>query len=140
MIVIHTSVIVAYMNGTDANHRAARDWIDAVPDDLVTTPLILAEVDHLLITRGGRPAAQAFRRDLADGGYLVDWWPGAIATTITVAGQYADLELGLADASLVALADRHNTADIATFDHRHFRAVRPLHRAGAFRLLPSDAA
>ena len=46
--------------------------------------------------------------------------------------------LGLADTSLVALAERSNTVAITTLDARHFRAVRPLAAGAAFRLLPSD--
>ena len=49
--------------------------------------------------------------------------------------QYADLPLGMADASLVALAERHNAREIATLDHRHFSVVRPKH-VDSFILLP----
>lgn len=52
--------------------------------------------------------------------------------------RYRDLELGLADASLVVLAGRHRTTRIATFDERAFRAVAPL-SGGAFTLLPADS-
>lgn len=68
----------------------------------------------------------------------VSSWPGAIAAAVEVAERYADGDLGLADASLVALADRVGTIDIATLDERHFRAVPPLTGGGAFRLLPRD--
>jgi predicted nucleic acid-binding protein len=55
-----------------------------------------------------------------------------------VAERHADTGLGLADASLVALAKRLETITIATLDERHFRAVRPLAGGAAFRLLPQD--
>lgn len=58
---------------------------------------------------------------------------------VNIAEHYADNGLGLADASLVALAESLHTADIATLDERHFRAVRPLAAADAFRLLPTDS-
>jgi uncharacterized protein len=51
--------------------------------------------------------------------------------------QYADLNLGLADLSVVVLANRLGTRRILTFDRRHFRAVRPI-QGGAFTLLPAD--
>jgi|SRR5271163_2436525 len=51
----------------------------------------------------------------------------------------ADNGLGLADASLVALARRLDTIDIATRGERHFRAVRPLAAGKAFRLRPTHA-
>lgn len=139
MIIVDTSVIVAYMNGADEHHEAVGAWLDVVADDLVTTPLIVAEVDHLVGARGGRAALKALRADLAAGAYVVEWWQGAIAAAVDVAERYADTGLGLADASLVALAQRHGTVSIATLDERHFRAVRPLAAGNAFRLLPADA-
>jgi predicted nucleic acid-binding protein len=57
---------------------------------------------------------------------------------VRIAERYADTGLGLADASLVALAERLDTVEIATLDERHFRSVRPLAGGGAFRLLPMD--
>ncbi len=139
MIVVDTSIIVAYMNAADNYHATVAGWLDGADDDLATTPLIIAEVDHLVGARGGRAARRALHRDLAAGAYLVEWWPGAIASVVKIAERYADTGLGLADASLVALAERLGTIDIATLDARHFRAVRPLAGGKAFRLLPPDA-
>jgi predicted nucleic acid-binding protein len=138
VIIVDTSVIVAYMNATDDHHEAVGLWLDQVDDDLATTPLIVAEVDHLVAARGGRAALTALRADLAAGAYLVEWWDGAVTATVNVAEQYADNDLGLADASLVALAHRHNSVEVATLDERHFRALRPLAAGDAFRLLPID--
>jgi len=139
VIVIDTSAILAFMNAADEHHELVRAWLEREDDDLVTTPLIIAEVDHLVAARGGRAALDALRADLVAGAYVIDWWPSAIATAVRVAQQYADSALGLADASLVALAERLATVDIATLDERHFRAVRPLAAGDAFRLLPMDS-
>jgi uncharacterized protein len=139
VIVIDTSVIVAYMNAADDYHGAVAGWLDQLADDLVTTPLIVAEVDHLVGARGGPAALKALRKDLAAGAYLVEWWPGAMTSAVKIAERCAGSGLDLADASLVALADRVGTIDIATLDERHFRAVRPLSGGKAFRLLPADA-
>ncbi len=51
--------------------------------------------------------------------------------------RYKDLRVGLADASIVVLAERHGTPDVLTFDQRHFRAM---HGPGGrpFRVLPDD--
>ncbi len=138
MIVLDTAVIYALLDAADQRHRQALDWYDKLDDELVTTPLVLAEADHLAATRGGARAARAFRADVAAGAYLVDWWPAAAREAAAIADQYAALGLGLTDASLVALASRVGTVDIATFDQRHFRAVKPLGGGDAFRLLPLD--
>jgi len=139
VIVVDTSVVVAFMNAADDNHATVAGWLDGLEDDLGTTPLIVAEIDHLVAARGGRAAQRAFHRDLVAGAYLLEWWPGAIASVAKVAERYADVGLGLADASLVALAERLDTIEIATLDERHFRVVRPLAGGKAFRLLPADA-
>jgi predicted nucleic acid-binding protein len=139
VIVVDTSVVVAYMNAGDDYHAAVAGWLDGADGDFATTPLIVAEVDHLVGTRGGRAAQRAFHRDLASGAYLVEWWPGAIASVVKIAERYADTGLGLADASLVALAERLDTIEIATLDKRHLRVVRPLAGGKAFLLLPADA-
>jgi len=138
VIVVDTSIIVAYMNATDDHHDVVAGWIDQIDDDLVTTPLIVAEADHLVGSRGGSSALSALRTDLTAGAYLVQWWPAAMAATVDVAERYADISLGLADASLVVLAERVGTLDIGTLDERHFRAVRPLSGGAAFRILPAD--
>lgn len=48
---------------------------------------------------------------------------------------YASLPLGGADASVIALAERHGAVRVATLDRRHFTVVRPRH-AQALELLP----
>lgn len=138
MIVVDTSIIVAYMNAADDDHERVAEWVDEIDDDLVTTPLIVAEADHLVGSRGGASALSALRIDLAAGAYLVEWWSGAMAGAVEVAERYTDISLGLADASLVVLAERVGTLDIGTLDERHFRAVRPRTGSETFRILPAD--
>jgi predicted nucleic acid-binding protein len=138
LIVLDTSVAYALLDGVDRRHHEAAQWYDDVDDDLVTTPLMLAELNHLAVTRAGPAAARAFRHDLVIGAYAVEWWEDAAAQAAEVAETYSDLGLGLTDASLVVLSERMGTTDIATFDERHFRTVRPS-RGAAFRLLPIDA-
>jgi uncharacterized protein len=49
--------------------------------------------------------------------------------------QYADLRLGIVDASVIALAERRQLDTIATLDHRHFGTIKPRH-IDAFTLVP----
>jgi predicted nucleic acid-binding protein len=139
LIVIDTSVIYALLDRRDNNHEQAAAWYLATRPALATTPLVLAEVDHLAGTRAGSAALDAWRRDLANGVYDVLWWPGAAAAAVEVAARYADLEVGMTDASLVTLAARLETTNVATFDERHFRAMEPLGAGRSFRILPQDA-
>jgi predicted nucleic acid-binding protein len=110
-----------------------------VPDELCTTPLVLAELDHMVPIKGGPIAVQALREDFRDGAYTVEWWRSALFETLEIASQYESIGLGLADASLIALAAYLETTRIATLDERHFRAVRPAGGATErFTLLPAD--
>jgi predicted nucleic acid-binding protein len=46
------------------------------------------------------------------------------------------MRLGGTDASVIALAERHQVTRIATLNRRHFHVVRPRHTP-AFTLLPT---
>ena len=133
---LDTSVVVAFMNRRDDDHGRVVAWMETIGEDLFTTPLVVAEIDHLVSRAGGTDAALAFYDDLASGAYLVEWWPGAVTETVTTAREYRDI--GLADASLISLAARLGTTSVATLDERHFRSSPPLTGEPAFTLLPAD--
>ena len=133
---LDTSVVVAFMNRRDDDHERVAAWMGAIREDLVTTPLVVAEIEHLVSRGGGPDAAFAFYEDLASGAYAVEWWPEATFETVEAARTHRDI--GLTDASLLALAARFRTTRVATLDERHFRAVRPLTGETAFALLPAD--
>ena len=125
----------------DAN-EPRRDAIIAVlreePGSLVIPAPVTAEIDYLLGRRFDHAARRAFLADLAAGRFTVDCLEREdYATVADLDARYADLGLGLADCALVALARRHQTTRILTFDERHLRAVTPLD-GGTFTLLPAD--
>jgi uncharacterized protein len=131
--------VLAFMDRRDTNHELVNTWIRTQEDELVTTPLIVAELDYLVTRHGNASAARSLHGHLERGAYLVEWWPAAIHETIAAAKRYESLGLGLSDASLMVLAARLQTIDIATLDERHFRALKPLSGGDAFTLLPTDA-
>jgi uncharacterized protein len=139
LTVADTSFLYALLTEPDAHHAQAVDWYAAAEADLVTTPLVLVEIDHLMRARRNPRATAAFRAEIVAGTVSVEWWPSAAVEAVEIAELYRDLGVSLTDASLVALADRLETPRIATFDERHFRAMTPLRRASAFTLLPLDA-
>jgi predicted nucleic acid-binding protein len=108
------------------------------PGDLVVPAPTTAQVDYLLGQRFGQDARRGFLSDLARGRFKVaSLERDDYETIIDLDKRYSDLDLGLADCALVALADRCETTRILTFDERHFRAVTPL-GGGAFTVLPAD--
>ena len=88
--------------------------------------------------RTGRSARVGFLTDLANGRFRVECLlPMEYEMILQLDRQYADLDAGLADLSVVVLARRFGTRRILTFDERHVRTLRPLD-GGAFTLLPGD--
>jgi predicted nucleic acid-binding protein len=137
-VIVDTSVVVAFMNRGDRWHREVVEWLDDYRGSLVTSPLAVAEIDHLVGRLGGAQAQLALWDDLERGAYRVEWWPAAMYETIEVAREHAGFEIGLTDASLAVLARRLKTVEIATLDERHFRILRPLGGEDAYRLFPAD--
>ena len=108
------------------------------PGELVVSTLSAVEADYLILSRLGIEAELLFLEDLTDA-YVLDGLDTAgVRAAAALCRQYRDLELGLADASIVVLSERWSTRALATFDERHFRAVAPL-QGGSFRLLPADS-
>ena len=137
MIVLDTSVVVAAMNRRDRHHATVAAWMGGVGTALVTSPLALAEMAYLISARGGPAAAVQLYDDIDRGAYRIEWWPASIYDCLDVVREHDGL--GLTDASLVALAARLGTIEIATLDERVFRTLKPLTGEPAFRLLPADA-
>ena len=90
----------------------------------------------MIESRLGPQAEAAFVTSLATGELAVieltaaDW--ARCAALIDV---YADLRVGLVDASIIAVAERLEVTTIATMNHRDFAVVRPVH-CPAFELIP----
>jgi predicted nucleic acid-binding protein len=105
----------------------------------VLSPFVLAELDYLLATRVGQGAELALLAEVARGAYrLAPFDEDDVARARAVIDGHRDLELELADASLVVLSMRHEARDVLTLDERHFRALRGPDGTG-YRLLPADA-
>jgi predicted nucleic acid-binding protein len=95
------------------------------------------EADYLILTRLGIEPELAFIDDLAHAFSVQSLDRAGLLRTREVCERYRDLELGLADASMIVIANARSTHAIATFDHRHFRAVTAID-GKPFRLLPTD--
>ena len=122
-----------------------RSAVEAVlrdePGELVVPAPVTAEVDYLLGKRLGRSARLAFLDDLAAGRFTVGCLDAEDhAVVLSLESRYQDLDVGLADLSVVVLAARYDTRRLLTFDERHFRALQPLSGGGRFTLLPMDDA
>ncbi|HUS22382.1 MAG TPA: PIN domain-containing protein, partial [Aeromicrobium sp.] len=119
-------------------HAAAASALRQASAPLLLSPFILAELDYLLLTRVGGQAEMALLEEVAGGAYQLEPFDRHdVDAAVQYVRKYADIGLGLADASLLVLADRHGVTDVLTLDERHFRAARPRGKRH-FRLLPAD--
>ena len=139
MILLDTSGLVAALDPRQSHHREAAQILYR-PQQRVLSPFVLTELDYLLATKSGQEQEVKLLQDVARQVYRLEAFGEVdVAEAISVIERYRDLQLGLADASIVVLAERLRCWDILTLDQRHFRTVSgPEGRP--FRLLPFDAA
>jgi uncharacterized protein len=139
-LVVDAGALYAQADADEPRHAEVARVLRSERESLVTTELAVAEADYLILDRLGPDVELAFIEDLISGTFVVECLSrDEFDTARGVVERYRDLRLGLADASLVVLAERHQTARILTFDERAFRAVAPL-QGGSFTILPADAA
>lgn len=137
-MIADTSALLAAFVPDQRMHEACARAV-AATRPLVLSPLVLVELDYLTAQLAGVDAELTLLGELSSGAYeLASFGIGDLIRAREVVERYRDLPLGLADASLVVLADRYETETILTLDERHFRVVRSL-SGHPFRLLPADA-
>lgn len=137
-LLLDAAALYAQANRREPHHERFVALLRAERGLLVTSEAVATEADYLILTRLGVDAELAFLQDLAEGTFSVECLDRTERrAAASLARQYRDLQLGLADASLVLLARRFGTTRIATLDERAFRAVAPL-QGGAFTVLPAD--
>jgi uncharacterized protein len=136
VLIVDAGPLYAAADTSDSNHAACNDLLNNATGPLVVGQLVIAEVAYLIGDRLGAQAEIAFAKSIAEGELTVEpvlhseW-----SRMAELVEQYADLPLGMADASVVVLAERHGATEIASIDRQHFHVVRPKHIDG-FVLLP----
>jgi predicted nucleic acid-binding protein len=138
VILVDTSAALQLASSTAYRHADVVDVVGDLAGPFLISPFVLAELDYMLGTRHGQGAQLAMLDEVGEGAYELAGFDHAdVGSAIRIIRRYEDLRVGLADASIVVLAEKHQTNDVLTFDARHFRAMdgpggRP------FRLLPDD--
>jgi uncharacterized protein len=137
-LVVDAGTLYAQADADEPRHASVAAVLKTERETLVTTEFAVAEADYLILDRLGIEVELAFLDDLAEGTFVTECLTRSeLQTARAVVERYGNLRLGLADASLVVLAERFKTRRILTFDERAFRVVVPL-SGGAFTILPAD--
>lgn len=124
-MIVDTSALLAYFDNAEPSHDAVRQVIDSAIDPLVISPYIVAELDYLLMTRHGTRAEQAVLAELGAGAWeLASMGRDRVQSAAALVERYADVPIGIADASNIVLAEVYRDPVIATLDRRHFSILR----------------
>jgi len=137
-IIADSGAVYGLYDRRDAFHDGLRAAIKTARDRIILPAPILGEIDYLLRVRLGNGALLRFLEDLQEGAFVIETVTLAdLCRCAALLAKYADLDLGLSDASVVAIAERLGVNRILTVDQRDFRAIRSVH-GKPFRLLPAD--
>lgn len=125
VLLVDTSALLAFFDSSEPAHESVTPALTRPAQVLVVSPFVVAELDCLVATRHGVDAELSVLRELGSGAWeLAPWSDRLMLTCADVISSFADQEIGVTDASLVALAEQYDTLDIATLDLRHFRVLR----------------
>jgi Predicted nucleic acid-binding protein, contains PIN domain len=135
-ILLDASVVLAAADRADLNHAAALAWFGRANEPLLLGALTLGELDVLLQRELGVAASLALVRSVTGGAIrLVAPTEADLARATELLDAAAEHRPRLADALLVAAAERLGVHRIATFDRRPIAVFRPRH-VRAFDLEP----
>ena len=139
MIVLDTGGLYAAIDANETLHGGCVAALVTARPPRVISPFVLAELDYLVGSRVDHAAQLELADEVIRGAYRLEPFDSEdMDRAKRVMEKYANLRIGLADASVVVLAQRHRTLDLLCTDERHFRALRGS-GGKAFRLLPYDA-
>jgi predicted nucleic acid-binding protein len=135
-LILDTSVLLAALDASDPDHGRCAELISGSSENLVVPALVLSELDYWCHERLTAKVWRAFLEDVLAGAYSVEGpTENDLARCLELQREYADLAVGVVDASLLALVERLEETKIGTLDHRHFATMRPNH-VEALHLLP----
>jgi predicted nucleic acid-binding protein len=135
-LILDSGVVFAALDADDPDHEACAALLLGADERLVVPALTLAEVDYWCQRRLRPQVWLEYLGDLIDGVYQLQHPSQAdLERARELQETYTDLEVGVVDASVLALVERLEEPKLATLDHRHFATMRPAH-VEALELLP----
>lgn len=136
-LILDTGPLLAALDTADPDHRRCAELIEGSSEDLLVPMLVLSELDYWCHERLSADVWLQFLSDLLAGAYRAEAPTQEDLTRChELQSAYADLNLGVVDASVLALTERLGEPKLASLDHRHFATVRPAH-VEALELLPA---
>lgn len=135
-LILDTGPLYASLDRIDADHLACRRLIEEAAPPLVIPAPVLVEVDYWIHLRLHPGVLAALLDDILAGAYRVEELaPEDYRRVRELCDRYADADVGLVDAAVLAVVERLKEPKLATLDHKHFRMLRPRH-VDALELVP----
>jgi predicted nucleic acid-binding protein len=122
MIVLDTSAIIALLDIDDRDHTRVTTALAAERPPFLIAAGTLSEIGYLVERDFGQRAIAGFLGDLAEGRYTFDCGTDDFERIRTLVVRYEDLSLGIADAAVIACAERSG-GRVMTLDRRDFEVV-----------------
>jgi predicted nucleic acid-binding protein len=118
----------------DSAHARIRAVVERERDHILIPSPVLGEIDYLLRSRLGLEALSRFLLDIGIGAFDVEAiTPDDLERCAVLVAKHSNLDLGLCDASVIAVAERLRVDRILTVDERDLRVVGSFL---TFRFLP----
>jgi predicted nucleic acid-binding protein len=137
-IIADSGAIYALYDRKDRHHAAVARALGRERGLVIIPSAILGELDYLLREHLGIKAEIDFIESLISGAFTLENLTSEDVTRChELISTYRSLDLGLADAAVIATAERLNIDRILTIDERDFRAVRSS-KGRSFVLMPAD--
>jgi predicted nucleic acid-binding protein len=137
-LIADSGALYALYDADDEHHSRMLRAVERERGSIVIPTAILSEIDYLLREFLGVEAELDFLESLQAGAFsLAPFMHSDLERCQELIAQYRDLDLGLADASVMATAERFGIHRVLTVDDRHFRAVLAKDRR-PFTLVPAD--
>jgi predicted nucleic acid-binding protein len=127
-ILLDGSAVLAAADQSDLNHRAALAWFGRANEPLMVGALTLGELDLLLQRELGLRATLALLESIGTGAVrVVAPTQADLVRASELLREAAEYRPRLADAVLVATAERLGVTRVASFDRRPIAIFRPRH-------------
>ena len=127
-LVLDTGPILALLDAGDPAHERSVTMVDEVNEDLIVPVCVLVEVDYWIHKVLDAATWEVFTEDVAAGAYRIETLTvDDLGRAAQLKRRYETLDLGLVDASVIALCERLGETKVATLDHRDFSVVQPAH-------------
>ncbi len=134
--IVDTSFLYALVNEREQRHADVLAVAANLSGSVYLPTVVVTEAGYLLRRDLGGEALAAFLDTLAQSAFqFVEPTPADFRRAAAIVRQYADSEIDLVDAVIMATAERLEITRVLTLDQRHFWMFHPAHCV-AFEILP----